>query len=198
MNRRAWISFALVVAATMASSAEAKQQETEEERAARAREAEASAQLDKTTWSAEWAPLSGGKPKKPLKDTLTFEGRKVTSSALAKEGYPPANFTLTVPDEKTVVWETMQMKEGTGVVFWRGERTGDTMRGIVSKQPENGDAQTSYSFIATLTGGTPSAPAAAGAPAPAAQSAVPAAAPAKAAPAPAPKKEEKKRKGWFF
>ena len=103
-----------------------------------AKEKEAAALLNGTIWSIEWTPLSGGKPKKPLKDTLTFENGKVTSETLSRDGYPTSNYTLTVGEDGVTVWETMQTKEKTGVVFWRGERQGDTMRGILSKQPADG------------------------------------------------------------
>ena len=163
------------------------------------REAKAAEALSNTVWSAEFSPLSGEKPKKPVKDTLTFQGSKVSSESLSRDGYTPTNYTVTVPDESTVIWETMQTKEGGGVVFWRGERQQDSMRGILSKHPEKG-AAVDYSFSANLMG---EKPAAAAAPAAAAvkQPATAAAASSqvsasKQAPAPPPQTTEKK-KGWW-
>ena len=119
------------------------------------REKEAAALLNGTVWNVEMVPLSGEKGKKPLADTLTFEGGKINSKSLSKEGYATSNYTLTVEVGDLVIWETMQSKEGTGVVFWRGERQGDTMRGILSKQPTDGK-NVDYSFSGKVL--SPAAP----------------------------------------
>ncbi len=104
-----------------------------------AKKEEALSKLDGTQWAVEVHPLSGEKPKRPTKDTLRFEGRKIASEAMMKEGYPATNYTLTVGDDGSIVWETMQTKEGAGVAFWRGELQAETMRGILSKHPAEGN-----------------------------------------------------------
>ena len=172
------------------------------------------AKLDGTEWTLELRPMEGtGKNKR---DTVSFTGRTVTSDRLAKLGYPTSNYSLNVKEDRTATWETMQTKAGEGVVFWRGELEGETMRGVLSQQPANKPAE-SYSFVGKQTGGVTPAPAPAEpaqavpmaepAPVPSAQpeAAVsapqPAPAPAAAQPTPAPApapEAPKKKKSWLW
>ena len=114
-----------------------------------AKEKEAKDFLNGTRWSLELVPLSGPKEKKPLKDSLRFDQGRLTSEVLSKEGYPASNITLTVGDDGITVWETMQTQEDTGVVFWRGEVQENSMRGVLSKHPVQGDS-VDFSFSGTL------------------------------------------------
>ncbi len=109
-------------------------------------------QLDGTQWDVEIVPLGGGEKAKPKKDTLSFKGRQLSSAWLSKEGYPDSNFSLTIGDDGTVIWETMQTKEGAGVVFWRGELSGSRVQGVLSKRPVEG-ASEDYSFHGSEQGG---------------------------------------------
>ena len=121
------------------------------------REKKAAAGLNQTEWAVEMIPVSGSREaKRPVKDTLFFEGGKVTSKRLVDSGYPGSNYTLTVEDDGAVVWETMQTKEGEGVAFWRGELRGEEMRGILSKHPVKGDPM-DLSFSGKMMQNTPSA-----------------------------------------
>lgn len=149
------------------------------------------AALDGTQWGIEWTPLDG--QGKPQKDTVTFAGPKVSSQRLSKAGYPDTNYTLTVQEGQPPVWETMQTKEETGVVFWRGEIHGATMRGVISMHPKEGSPedfsfsgkQTAGASLTTVTGGPAASPSPAS---------------TEAAPAVTPKASEtpkKKRKSWF-
>ena len=115
--------------------------------------AKAAAQLNGTQWAIELTPMYGKKPKRPLKDTVAFEQGTVTSEELSSDGYPTSNYTLTVGDDGISVWETMQTSERNGVVFWRGEVHGETMRGILSKHPLKGDAE-DYTFVGHQAGAT--------------------------------------------
>jgi hypothetical protein len=164
-------------------------------------EAEIMRHLQAGPWTIEMTSL--GATSKPVTDTLTFEQRKMTSKRLGSEGYPSSNISLNIGDDGVPVWETMQTKEGGGVVFWRGELHGSTMRGIISKHPVEGPS-IDFSF----KGAGPEAPAVAAAPevtaapsteAPKTPAVV--AAPAGEAPPQLPaapaKKDKKKRKGWF-
>ena len=110
---------------------------------------QARAKLEGTAWHLELKPLGGAG--KGQKDTLTFKGRQVTSERLTKAGYGSSNYSLTVGDDLSVVWETMQTKEGAGPAFWRGELAGDLMRGTLSQQTLDGPA-TDFSFSGALTG----------------------------------------------
>lgn len=164
--RSARFTFAMICALLLTSvPAGAKENPKDAAVLREKREKEAAALLDGTLWSVEMMSLSGEKGKKSLQDTLRFEDEKIASTALSKEGYPSSNYTLTVGEDGLIVWETMQTKEGAGVVFWRGERQGDTMRGILSKQPLEGN-NVDYSFSGKMTGAA--APAAAPAATPAA------------------------------
>ena len=103
------------------------------------------AKLNGTNWALELKP-SGGGNKKPLQDTLTFQDRQILSKLLSKDGYLGSNYTLTVQEDGSAIWETMQTKESGGVVFWRAEIQGDAMQGVLSKQPAEG-ATEEFSFI---------------------------------------------------
>ncbi len=153
-------------------------------------------QLDGTRWMIELSPLSGESTTKPRKDTVTFDARQVSSERLVKSGYPSTNYTLTMENGAGAVWETMQTKEGEGVVFWRGELNGSTMRGVLSKHPTQGNSE-DFSFSgreasgkviqvppsATAPTSTAAAPAETAKPTPPTQ--------------PAPPEPKKKRKGLF-
>ena len=115
------------------------------------REKETASRLNETEWEIQLSSLSGGQKKEPLKDTLRFEKGKVSSQWLVGSGYPSTNYTLTAGEDGSVVWETMQTREGEGVAFWRGELSADAMRGILSKHPQKGDA-IDYSFSGRMTG----------------------------------------------
>lgn len=121
--------------------------------------------LDGTTWSLELRP-SSAKQGGPQQDTVTFEGRRVVSKLLMGEGYGGSNFTLTVGGDGTATWETMQANTGGDIVFWRGEVRGDTMSGVLSKQPVQGSSMT-FSFTGTKSSlGAPSSEATSSAPPP--------------------------------
>lgn len=105
------------------------------------------AKLEGTSWTLELRPLSGGGDA-TQHDTVMFQGGQVRSKVLSEAGYPSSNYTLTVQDADTATWETMQTKEGEGVVFWRGEMHGETLRGVLSKQPSEGKSL-DYSFTGT-------------------------------------------------
>ena len=114
-----------------------------------AKRAEAMAKLG-GTWAIEYTPMSGQKPKRPLKDTLQFAQGKVSAQSLSKDGYPTTNYTLTIGDDGIPVWETMQTSEKNGVVFWRGELHEDSIQGVMSKHPLEGNSE-DFSFSGTQT-----------------------------------------------
>ncbi len=104
--------------------------------------------LNNTEWSIEMMPLSG-KEKKDL-DVLLFKNSQVSSIGFGKRGFPASNFTLTIQDDGTIIWETMQTSEKAGIVFWRGEIDPEvkTMRGIISHKVDEKTSE-DYSFAAT-------------------------------------------------
>lgn len=164
------------------------------------------AQLNGTRWTIQLNPLASGAAEKekakPQKDTVTFDGNKVSSEQLSKAGYGASNYTLTIGDDAVPVWETMMQKEGAGVVFWRGELHGGTVRGVFSKHPTEGDHQ-DFSFSGTEQGGKsidagvapkPSTPPAATS---SAAPAAPASAPSAVKPQAASSQPPAKKKGIF-
>ena len=94
----------------------------------------------------EWTVYLISKAAKKTKqeaDILTFSEGKLTSKNLSAKGYLSSNYTVTIQDDNTVVWETMQSTEKGDMAFWRGELRDETMRGILSLHPEKGEAQDS-------------------------------------------------------
>ena len=108
------------------------------------------AALNGTSWDVQIAPLSG--EGKPSKDTLSFADGQVTSANLSKAGYPSTNYSLTLREDGTASWETMQSQEGKGIVFWRGEVGGPSMRGVMSKRPAEGPTE-DFGFFGQETSG---------------------------------------------
>jgi hypothetical protein len=104
--------------------------------------------LNNTEWQIEMTPLSG-KGKKEI-DTATFKNNQVVLSGFSKKGFGPTNLTLTVQEDGSVVWETMQTSEKNGMCFWRGEldKTMMTMRGVASHKIDDKNKM-DYSFVST-------------------------------------------------
>jgi hypothetical protein len=104
--------------------------------------------LNNTEWQIEMLPLSG-KGKKEL-ETVTFKNNQVTLTNFFKKGFPQTNITLTVQEDGTVIWETMQTSEKAGICFWRGEldKAMTTMRGVLSHKIDE-KTKMDYSFSST-------------------------------------------------
>jgi hypothetical protein len=102
------------------------------------------ASLNNTAWEIEIVPLGGGKK---TDDTVIFREGKVSLKALKEKGFSPTNYTLTIQDNGSLIWETMQTSERGKIVFIRGEISSDikTMHGIMS-YPKGGKTQ-DYSFM---------------------------------------------------
>ena len=152
-------------------------------------------QLDGTHWTLQLTAMASGSQGKVQNDTLTFSARTISSERLAKSGYPDSNYSLTVGDDGTAVWETMQTKEGKGVVFWRGELHGASMQGVLSQQPVEG-ASEDFAFTATERDGKTAV--AGGAVMPTAAVSQAAAVQPKPQAAAAPASRKKKKKGWLW
>lgn len=103
------------------------------------------AQLEGTRWAVNLMPLGGADKAKPRQDAVLFTGKTVSSESLTKAGYPGSNYSLTIEDGGMATWETMQTKEGEGVVFWKGEVNGSKLQGVLSKHPANA-APEDFSF----------------------------------------------------
>jgi hypothetical protein len=104
------------------------------------------AQLNNTEWQIEMTPISG-KGKKEA-EVISFKDSKVTASSFSKKGFPATNISLTIQDDGTVIWETMQTSEKAGICFWRGEldKAVMTMRGVLSHKIDD-KSKMDYSFL---------------------------------------------------
>lgn len=154
------------------------------------------AALNGTSWEVQVTPLGGAG--KPSKDTLSFADGQVSSASLTKAGYPSTNYSLTLREDGTASWETMQGLEGKGIVFWRGELGGPSMRGIMSKRPAEGPTE-DYAFSGPEATGKVIDISAAALEGAAAQmpAITPSASPAPAAGAPSAPAPKKNKKGRF-
>ncbi len=102
--------------------------------------------LNNTSWEIDMVPLDG--KGKQETDVILFYDRKVSTENLARDGFLPTNFTLTLKEDGKTEWETMQSKENE-VVFFKGELSEefDTMSGVISFQKLEGNLD--YSFTTT-------------------------------------------------
>ena len=105
-------------------------------------------QLNNSLWEIEIKAI--GAQSKAQTDSLIFEDNRFYSDKSSKEGFNATNYTISIKDEDTVVWETMQTAEEGRINFWRGEITENmkSMRGIVSKKDSEGKS-VNYSFTST-------------------------------------------------
>ena len=104
-------------------------------------------QLDNTRWEITVRPTTGAKEGYPKNDMLVFEDGKFKSEDFESKGYSPTNYYLRIQHNGIATWETMQSEEGKGVIFWRGDRRGRLMSGVISVKSEDGRTE-GYSFKA--------------------------------------------------
>jgi hypothetical protein len=105
-------------------------------------------ELNNTEWQIELNPMSG-KGKKES-ETVIFKDNKISFLNFGKKGFPVTNYSITVQEDGSFIWETMQTSEKSGMAFWRGEMDSKAQRinGVLSHQI---DAKTKqdYSFVST-------------------------------------------------
>ncbi len=104
------------------------------------------AELNNTEWQIELTPMTG-KGKKES-ETVIFKDNKISFLNFGKKGFPVTNYSITVQEDGSFIWETMQTSEKSGMAFWRGEMDAKAQRinGVLSHQI---DAKTKqdYSFV---------------------------------------------------
>lgn len=106
------------------------------------------ATLKSQEWIIYMTPEEGQKGVANETDVLTFTGGTVLSKNLSTQGYPASNFGLTIQEDGTAVWETMQSDESQNLAFLRGELLANGMRGTVFLKPQKG-AKVTYYFLTT-------------------------------------------------
>jgi hypothetical protein len=105
-------------------------------------------ELNNTEWQIELVPMSGKGNKEG--ETVVFKNNQVSLVGYGKRGFPTTNYTLTVQDDGSLVWETMQTSEKSGIAFLRGEidAAAQNMRGVLSHRIDDTTAE-DYSFVST-------------------------------------------------
>lgn len=105
-------------------------------------------EINNNEWAIELLKLSG-KGKKDA-ETLIFKDNQVLMSNFSKRGFSATNYSLSIQGDGTLVWETMQSSEKSGIAFWRGELSSDmqSMRGVLSLQINEKNRE-EYSFVST-------------------------------------------------
>ena len=78
-------------------------------------------------------------------DTLTFTTGTLTAEGWKTKGFGTSNFTLTIRDDGTAIFETVQRDAKNDLALWRGELRGDGLNGVIGFRPVAG-ARMNYGF----------------------------------------------------
>jgi len=152
-------------------AAEAKKQEVQKVPEAQKKSIEAQKllaqekrkRLNNTQWQIELKALSGSQsPKEKNKneaEVLAFKDNQISVQGFSKKGFGATNYTLTVQDDGSCVWETMQTSEKSGIAFWRGEIDKDIskMQGVLSYHIDDKTTR-DYSFVSEAKTDIPAQP----------------------------------------
>ena len=110
--------------------------------------AEMTEKAKETLTSKEWMVYLTYKEAKPkaaaTTDVLTFVGSKVASENLMDKEFSKSNYALTVQDDGSAVWETMQVNPSGDKAFLRGELRGEAISGVIVLNPSKGAKLTIY------------------------------------------------------
>jgi REP element-mobilizing transposase RayT len=99
-------------------------------------------QLKFTEWQIQLTPLAGTGDSE---DVITFEDNKFFSAKMNSLGLPYSNYSVSIHENNTIVWETIQ-SDASGSASWRGELRDNKMTGMLSLQETGKDPQ-AFSFI---------------------------------------------------
>ena len=109
--------------------------------------------LEGTVWEMRIIPVDGVAPAATKADRLMFTRQRMTSDALAMQGFPTATIKTNRQPDGTIVWETAQSNANGVVVTWQGAWSGGTtMRGSVSRQTP-GQAPARFTFVGVVRDG---------------------------------------------
>jgi REP element-mobilizing transposase RayT len=93
-------------------------------------------------WQVKLAPIAG---QGESADVLSFADGKFTSAKLQALGYSNSNYSVSMVDNKKIVWETVQ-NSPVGSASWHGEIEDGKMTGIMSLRQSEKEVQ-DFSFI---------------------------------------------------
>ena len=101
------------------------------------------AALNNTEWEVE---VTAEGQEEPMQDLISFKGRKISIKGSIEKGFNPSNYTLTINEDGSLIFETMQRSDEDELSFIKGEISSDikNMKGIINF-PE-GNKSTSYYF----------------------------------------------------
>ncbi len=77
-------------------------------------------------------------------DILVFSKGKFNSKSLSYKGFSASNLTITVTDNGTIDWETVQTAKNGDMAAWKGQLQAEVMRGILSLYTIEGRIQDFY------------------------------------------------------
>ena len=100
--------------------------------------------LDGTSWQVQLKPTIGTEVVASA-DHLEFSGERMVSETLREAGFLPGLFRAT-PSARGLAWETVQIGPGGEIVSWRGESSGRTVHGTVTRQRPGGSIET-FRFV---------------------------------------------------
>jgi hypothetical protein len=88
--------------------------------------------LDNTEWQITIRPMSFSKEEEVIQDILKFKNGEIESEWLVKQGFLPTTYSINIKSEALATWETMQSSEQGDMIFLKGEKEGDKIRGVIS------------------------------------------------------------------
>ena len=101
--------------------------------------------LDGTEWVVELKPDNSARHTYPHYDKIIFKRGTISLSALLASGFMASNYSMTIQEDGTLAWETMQVNHDGDTLFWRGEEKDGHMSGKFSRTDKDG-AKESVSF----------------------------------------------------
>lgn len=105
------------------------------------------AELNNTAWDIDVVRMAD-KERVRTPDRLVFFDKKVYSEKFQAKGYKASNYSMRIQPDGSVIWETMQTKEGEGQLFLRGNLRKDLMDGMMVKHPVKGKNE-DFAFVST-------------------------------------------------
>lgn len=109
-------------------------------------------ELDGTEWNVTMTYVTTKGKKDISEDKLIFDDKKFISESFEKKGYDPTNFSLTLQEDGSTRFGTMQIK-GKDTSFWKGILKDGTINGSVHTQFSGGQSTKTTYFKGTLITG---------------------------------------------